>query len=122
VPVVDYSGVSSDTGTLRAVAVPVGLTVVALHHSVLTGTDSGGGVEIQALITSASQANTAASTTLCTVRVPNTGTTVGGTSLSYVVTNTSAQIRTRLNISNGTPALSGMTQGWLDRRGQDGGL
>lgn len=123
-PSADYAAATPGTAAVtRALGVPVGIAVVALHSvSMITSVGS----PTYALITPLSTTDTPPSATLFHIASNEPSATGIGTnplSSSYVqvLTDTASQVRTRVSSSTGT-TISGSTHGWIDRRGQDGGL
>lgn len=112
---------SSNPGTAavtRTLTVPVGIRVNAFLLVSATGTaaaDHPGGVRISDLST----ADVAASSVNGNFVVFGTtaGTLVGGASI-YCMTNTSGQVRSRIQISTAGTTLVMMTAGWIDTRGR----
>lgn len=109
-------GTSAVTRTLK---VPTGVVVYPLL-SVYLEDDSAAG-DVAVLITSLDQTDSAPDgTDFFTMYLNNTA---GGMSdtvvVSHVTTNISAQIRSRISLSQADITLQGITHGWIDRRGRD---
>lgn len=115
-PVGDYTATNPGTSAVtRTLSVPTGIVVWAKH--VFLHFDSSPSGSSSALVTSLDQSDVAPSSTILTTRVA-VGSGIGSTSL-LIKTNTSAQIRTRLEVSDAGISISGTTSGWIDRRGRD---
>ena len=116
VPVSDFSAVNPGTAAVdRTLTVPIDVRVLALASYSLVDT---AGAATQALITAKDTTDTVPSTTLFDLRVYSAG-GIGTVTNKQVLTNTSAQIRTRLSASSATHTIAGTTFGWIDRRGRD---
>lgn len=116
VPVSDYSGTNPGTSAVtRTLTVPTGVVIWAKH--VFRHTDSSPSADGNAIITSLDQADTVPTSDLNHTRV--TVESEIGTVEIIVKTNTSGQIRTRIDNSDAGVSNNGTTFGWIDRRGRD---
>jgi len=116
VPVSDYDAPNPGTAeVLRTLTVPTGVAVWAKH--VFYHNDGSPVAVGNGLVTSPDQANTAPSGTIHHTQVDVDFETA--TVEAVTRTNTSGQIRTRLDASDAGVLLRGTTLGWIDRRGRD---
>ena len=121
VPVADVNAANPGTAAVtRTLTVPTGVQVEAIvqvvGNGVNAGTDSPGGISITDLATT----DTAASLSNSSVQAYSSAATqlaVGAT--CRVFTNTSAQVRSRVQISTAGTTLYINTVGWVDSRGRD---
>lgn len=119
VPIKDYSSTNpGTTATLRALSVPDGVKVIAKHTVLLVDTTST--VDVYALVTSPDQTDSAPSGNLYNIALISPATTddVSDSVLFDIRTDTSAQVRTRLSVSDADIGIYGVTHGWLDHRGK----
>ena len=116
VPVQDYNATNPGvSATLRALTVPTGLKVTPIHNAVLI--DASAALQRFAIWTSPDQADTAPGTGVFTLVIPpSTSQMRASTMLNNIWTDTSAQIRTRLDATDANVSLQGITWGWqVDR-------
>lgn len=108
-------GTSALTPTLT---VPNGITVVHIGNWSISDTTPAAPTLL--LVTSPSQTDSAPSGTLVTVRVSQAGATIPQSSGAQVMTrtNTSAQVRYRLDASTADTSIRCTTTGWIDTRGR----
>ena len=107
----------------RTLTVPTGVAVWALVNWAITNASTG--VTPFTLVSSLDQADAAPAT--ATAPLYNFGgniqaaanSTARGWGQMWTRTNTSAQVRTRLDASDANVTIYGATLGWRDRRGQD---
>lgn len=124
-PVADVSA-ATNPGTAavtRTLTVPTGLILEAKIFIAGTGSlgDPGPGAIYVSDLAVSDNAAVIASFATINAYTPNSGSLTGQLgALARVFTNTSAQVRTRLQISNANIRLDMNTIGWLDRRGKDG--
>jgi hypothetical protein len=108
-------------GTGRAthtVRTPLGLETVAMMSIGVADTD---GKNVFMLITNPDQTNTAPSSVAAHVRVnPDGSDNDNAWSTVFVKTNSASEISRRISSSQSSTTSYGITQGWIDRRGQDG--
>ncbi|QOG20470.1 hypothetical protein [Bradyrhizobium sp. SEMIA] len=123
-PVSDVSATNPGTAAVtRTVSVPTGVKMEAklsVAGAGLAGDPGPGAIYISDL---AIADNAPAIAAFCTLSVytPNSGAAIGQLAAPVrVMTNTSAQIRSRCQISNANIQLNINTFGWVDRRGRDG--
>ncbi len=114
---------ANDPGTaavLRALAVPTDIKVFPLLTLLLEDT-SFGGVAWFALVTDADQADTVASVSASQGQIagPTADDIRASVYLTHIATNTSAQVRTRISVSDAGITITGILHGWIDRRGRD---
>jgi hypothetical protein len=116
-----FTGSLGTTAVTRTATVPTGLLihariVVTLRNSTVNALTFG-------LVTALDQTDTAASQSAHSISASSSG--AGDESAASnevrVLTNTSAQFRTRNSDSNANITMGIVTHGWVDRRGQDGG-
>lgn len=124
VPVNEWSTVDPGTSAISQTlaGVPAGIVVDAILASAVT--INAAAAFVHALLTSLDQADTAPSATVFTIRNTSSGAgdaNVAGT-VCRIKTNTSRQIRWRVDVSGAAVGAIGVTHGWVDRRGQDGGV
>lgn len=124
VPVADV-GIANNLGTsaiLQTLAsIPLGIRVNALVSLTIIDVSPSGNFIL--LATSPDQADTAPSSSLFTLRLGNTNSaTVFGSAsgMANIRTDTSAQIRLRLDQTGADFYLAGATHGWIDTRGRLG--
>lgn len=107
------------SAVLRTLSVPTGIKVWAEHSFNMR--DSSTGATHTMLVTSPDVADTVPSANVSNM-VKSLGTaTVDGSGGNQITvrTNTSGQVRTRLDVSNAGINIRGTTFGWIDRRGRD---
>ena len=117
-PVSDVS--QANPGTLaqtRTLTVPTGVRVKALLSVGFSGTTAGTDNPAGILLSDLSLTDTAPSGSAHTVIVYNVGNNVGAR--AEIWTNTSAQIRSRCQLSQAGMTLGIQTHGWIDPRGRD---
>jgi hypothetical protein len=115
-PVLDFDATNPGTSAiLRTLTVPTGVKVHPLIHIALEGNTSG---VPTALITSPDQNDTTPSASMYTQYFRGNEVSAKH-SLIPVMTNTSAQIRTRLSSSEAANRIKGNTFGWIDSRGKE---
>ncbi len=107
----------------RALSVPTGIAVISQANYVVS--NSGTGVNVAFLVSALDQADAAPSNSSAPLaQILNVINSAGGASNSGtrvdVRTNTSAQVRTRLSLSDGSVSLKIATLGWVDSRGRFG--
>jgi hypothetical protein len=113
------AGSLGTTAVLQALSVPLGIKVKALVSATLTDGSPAGDTHV--LLTSPDQTDVAASLTNCSLRVSSNaaGATAVANSASFEIrTDTSAQIRYRLDASQADIGLFINTRGWIDTRGR----
>lgn len=118
VPVNDIPQVIAALGTaaiLKTLTVPTGVQVTAVLYGRLGNV---GALAPLGLWSSPDQVDTAPSATLFNVANPAGGPIPVQTFL--LRTNTSAQVRVRISVSDASDFIYGTTMGWNDRRGRDG--
>lgn len=122
ISVVDVDATNPGTAAVtRTLTVPTGIIVDALLIAGrYGGTNINGNVVISSLDVS-DQTPQAASTAALTgnVTVSNASTNAWGMSNVQCRTNTSAQVRSRLDVSGAADHLGIITIGWIDNRGQE---
>ena len=112
----DSSSATTNPGTgaiTQALTVPTGIQVTALTSYGFQDATAAG--IVNALVTSLDQSNTVPSSTLYDLAC---GGTSGVQDSAYLPrrTNTSGQIRYRLNSSDANVTMDGTTHGWIDDR------
>lgn len=113
VPISDVN--ASDPGTSAVTAtlsLPTGIVVNAL---ITGGLEANSATDFRLLFTALSQADTAPSSTLFTLKSNEISTP---SSDLIIPTNTSAQVRYRLNLSTASAIVTIKTSGWEDTRGR----
>jgi hypothetical protein len=115
-PVSDLSAASLGTAAVtKALTVPIGIQVMA--NVAVAMVDNSGGAKYM-LVTSLSSADTAPSTSAFTAATGLDATSSVGAGFASLLTNTSAQIRYRLNATNAGLFGYIVTTGWNDTRGR----
>jgi hypothetical protein len=110
----DINAVNPGTSAVtRTLTVPTGIVVEAI---VSQGVQAGTSTTVRSLLTALKQADTAPSGVSCTCYVNRSANTGTINSETIVETNTSGQIRSRLDSSGASDALYIATIGWIDRR------
>lgn len=123
VPVVDVDATNPGTAAVtRTITTPLGLVTTAL---VTAGVYTGTSATNTALISSLSVADTtptvAATAALAgssTVSAASGGAVHWDLSEAEILTNTSSQVRSRLNLSGAADHIGIITRGWVDSRGR----
>jgi len=116
VPAQDYRATSPGTaGVTRTLSVPTGIGVQAIHMSGVAAISVG--TAIYALITALDQPDTAPDSTVYHVSSESGGEGTGQV-VMLVRTNTSGQIRTRVDTSAASIRVFGTTIGWIAPRGR----
>jgi hypothetical protein len=118
-PVLEFSVTSSGTAavTRTLTAVPTGILVEAVISGDVGGPAAAGE---QAYISSLDQTDVAPATSNWQLNTFGAGTgTESSAPIPGVITNSSAQIRTRQVLGGSTQTLRLKTHGWIDRRGRD---
>lgn len=111
----DYSTSNPGTSaTLRAVTVPTGIKVIALHVFALQDGDPASNTE--ALVTGPDQTDDTPSSSKHTVRLLSGTAQPTESVFIQLLTDTSGQIRTRLSNSDAGVAIRGYSYGWIDAR------
>jgi hypothetical protein len=120
--VVDIDAVNPGTAAVsRTLSTPLGVQVVALiSGGAYSGTNLVG-VVLSALDVSDQQAQAPATGALTGFSTGGTGSGAAHWMISshQVRTNTSSQIRSRINVSGAADRVGIITRGWLDSRGRD---
>ena len=104
-------GTSAVTATLGSV--PLGVIVSAEFYGSVQDSTPGTPVVVFSQLSANDEAP---STTIASVRAASG---INGSGVFYVITNTSSQIRYRINSSNANTTVTIQTTGWTDRRGAD---
>lgn len=119
-PVLDVDAANpGGTAQTRTLSVPLGIKVSAIVGHTLI--DTGSGVTQAALLSDLAQPDVAPSTSMWDVLIVSVGTTdMVNTIEKEVVTNTSAQIRSRMSGSSASHTEEIFTFGWRDNRGRLG--
>lgn len=111
----DFTQTNPGTGAQTVtVKVPTGIIVNAIMSMLLVA-DAGSTI---ALLTALVETNSVPSSTLLSLWAPSAGHMASGQ--FRIRTNTSAQFRTRLDVSTTNTVLRGITQGWIDTRDRNG--
>lgn len=114
-PVQDVGGTDPGTSAVtRTLSVPVGVKVVAI---ITAQVFNGGTVSNSWYLSDLAQPDTAAGISVYSVRTQGSS---SGLSVSYleITTNTSAQIRSRMQSSGSGQGFAILTNGWVDTRGR----
>ncbi|MCK1445432.1 hypothetical protein IVB43_23895 [Bradyrhizobium sp. 48] len=122
-PVSDVNTTNPGTSAVtRTLTVPTGISVQAqlfVAGAGLSGDQGPGSIYISDLAL-ADIAPTAATASSVTAITPNTAALTGQLGAQVVAwTNTSAQVRSRLQLSTANVSFQINTNGWIDRRGRD---
>jgi hypothetical protein len=107
---------ASTNAISRTLTVPVGVRMEAVVNVEWNPVTSGGGTSV--LLSDLSTTDEAPAIT-GVFTVISAGTAAGGAAGVRVLTNTSAQIRSRVSAAAGSDVLNIATRGWIDRRGRD---
>lgn len=115
-PLAEYSDTNPGTSAVtKALTVPTGIQVLAIHS--FTVADGSPAASTYALVSSLAQADSAPSSTLYSLSILSVGAGANGCVFN-IRTDTSAQIRYRLNNSDAGVVAVGTTYGWVDGRGR----
>ena len=110
-------GTSRITATVRT---PLGIETLAILTAGLADND---GKNVALILTNPDQTDTIPSLSAAHVRVNADGSDNDNAwSTVFVKTNSVSQVSHRISSSQGSTTRYGITQGWIDERGQDGGL
>lgn len=116
----DVSAANPGTSAVtRTMTVPTGIIVQAWIQAILANSGSGG--NSYGYFTNLAITDTAASTTIADIAqvAAASGSTAAAATNLYILTNTSAQVRSRLSFSDASVTLTMNSLGWIDRRGKD---
>jgi hypothetical protein len=119
-PVADVNAANPGTAAVtRTLTVPAGVSVTAVLTVTVASSDTTS--QASAYLSDLATSDVAVTTTNAQVSstYPGSGNTVTNSGEVRVQTNTSAQIRTRLNFSSATVTLLIGTKGWVDSRGRN---
>lgn len=97
-------------------SVPDGIVVEALISFTVYVSNTSGNTDYYGLLTSLAQADTAPSSTLCSVSSNDDDDGSASTVMARIMTNTSGQVRYRMSASPSNISLT--THGWIDTRGR----
>lgn len=121
--VADISSTNPGTSAVtRTLTVPTGVRVRAIVSARLSaGSDAENAVGLLSDLSVSDQAPGSGFFNVGVFAALNTsgGSSLGGAGELYIFTNTSAQIRSRINTSGASTNLAISTLGWIDRRGRD---
>jgi len=116
---VDIDAVNPGTSAVTAtLSVPTGIVVQAEIYMMII--DSTAATAISMYVTPLVAADVAAGATAFTVASSITGSVSAGAAPGSIQTNTSGQVRYRLEGSNGDVSARILTMGWIDNRGRLG--
>ncbi len=117
IPVRDYNSTNPGTSAvLRALMVPTGIKVRALHTFNYDDSNNITGANY-VLVTDPDQADSTPSSSLYTLKIEN-DLDVSHSVMLETGTDTSGQIRTRIAFSTATVVNTGLTHGWVDDSGR----
>jgi hypothetical protein len=117
IPIADVNDDNPGTAAVtRTLSVPTGITVEAILFAMVYGYASGAARLLLTAALPAGQTDSSPTTGLTSVIQPASNGYGGG--MVRVLTNTSAQIRSRLNASDATTFVEIGTHGWVDTRGR----
>lgn len=122
VPVMDVDTLNPGTSAVTAtLSVPSGLVLAAIINAFVfqsSGAGTGGNSDKSLLVTALADADTTPATNVYTVRNINDSTNSGAMASVNVPTNTSAQVRYRMQLSGTGTRVQLTTLGWVDLRGK----
>lgn len=119
-PVVDVNAANPGTAAVtRTLTLPTGVSVIAIAQIELTSASGTGAVIAYLSDLSTTDVAAAAGIAQCAVTWAGVGNTAHSASEARVQTNTSAQIRSRIQLSDANITILIGTKGWVDRRGRD---
>lgn len=103
----------------RTLTVPTGVVVEAITQTIVSNVGAGGNSYCVISNLSVTDASPGTALTDTSTAVNFAGGAQHSAAVLRTITNTSAQVRSRLSFSNADVTLTMNTQGWIDRRGRD---